>query len=86
MPYGIAAGQRKQKPSSETLEVWLTFAAMTNLLAPLAWHLMILGAIAAAIGYVSSTGVIGRMKVSTEFPVLFGGLGVFLIGFMTLLA
>ena len=59
---------------------------MTNFLAPWAWHLMILGAIAVAIVYVSSTGVIGRMKVSTEFPVLFGGLGVFLIGFMTLLA
>ncbi|AWK76988.1 hypothetical protein CBI38_36915 (plasmid) [Rhodococcus oxybenzonivorans] len=59
---------------------------MTNFLAPLAWHLMVLGAIAAAIGYLSSRGVIFRMKISTEFPVLFGRLGVFLIGFMTLLA
>ena len=59
---------------------------MTNFPAPVAWHLMILGAIAAAIGYLSSTGVLGRTKVSTEFPVLFGGLGVFLVGFMTSLA
>ncbi|PQP14028.1 hypothetical protein [Rhodococcus opacus] len=86
MPYGIAAGQGKQEPFSGAPTVWLPFAAMTNFLAPLAWHLMILGASAAAIGYVSSRGVIGRMKVSTEFPVLFGGLGVFLIGFMTWLA
>lgn len=59
---------------------------MTNFPAPVAWHVMIVGAVAAAVGYVSSTGVMGRMKVSTQFPVLFGGLGVFLLGFMTWLS
>ena len=47
---------------------------------------MCLGAVAALAGSLSSTGVMGRMTVSTDAAVLLGGLGTFVIGFMAWLA
>ena len=43
---------------------------------------MMLGGIAALVGSISSPGVVGRRTVSNEGPVLLGGLGTFVIGFM----
>jgi hypothetical protein len=48
--------------------------------------LMMLGAIAALVRPLSSTGVIGRMTVSNEGTVLLGGLEAFSLGFMAWLA
>ncbi|MFC9557359.1 hypothetical protein ACFTWF_41790 [Rhodococcus sp. NPDC056960] len=51
-------------------------------LGPGAGFLMMLGAVSAGVGYLSSTRVIGRMTVSKEGTVLLVGLGTFMLGFM----
>ncbi|MDH6291927.1 hypothetical protein [Rhodococcus opacus] len=59
-----------------------TFAEVFEFLGPWAGCLMMLGAIAALVGCISSTGVIGRMTVSDEGTVFLAGLGAFVLGFM----
>ena len=59
-----------------------TVEGVLQFLGPAAVLLMMLGAIAALVGYISSTGVIGRMPMSKEGTVLLAGLGTFILGFM----
>ena len=59
-----------------------TIEDVLQFLGPAAGFLMMLGALAALVGYISSTGVIGRMTMSTEGTVLLVGLGAFVVGFM----
>lgn len=59
-----------------------TVDGVVQFLGPGAVFLMMLGALAVLVGYLSSTGVIGRMTVSKEGTVLLAGLGTFVLGFM----
>ncbi|KAF0956902.1 hypothetical protein [Rhodococcus sp. T7] len=59
-----------------------TIEDVFQFLGPWAGYLMVLGGIAALVGYISSTGLIGRMNMSKEGTVLLSGLAAFVLGFM----
>ena len=75
-------GAARASASTESGIPLPTIEGGLQFLGPGAVFLMMLGAIAALVGYISSTGVIGRMTMSKEGTVLLAGLGTFVLGFM----